>query len=483
MAAQPASAVERAVETHLLIDGGMVKHYLTEGMHLVPGPVVKDDAAGVMLHEDFFSNPPRRWEVRYDNGYPTVLKDPATGTLRLYYSLFVIDPSSANTPLERRPHETYEPTKERVVAWAVAESVDGVTWTKPELGIVEFDGDTANNLLMIRAHGTGIMLDEDDPDPRRRYKVVTRIDLPDGGRAFGTMFSEDGLHFSPVHAWKEPVPRADTHNAPFRDPRTGTYGITTRVWKDGIRVCVLSTSPDFERWTEPHEILRSNPPASQIYSMPIFTHRNQYIGLSAIFHEGDRHAPDFDLVDCELATAHDLDSWQMVAPGRPLIPRGAGSYPDGAFDNACIYAACPVEIDGETWIYYFGGNGRHTGFRETGLGRVRVDLDRLAGYRTVSDREGRLVIGPFTAGADDFALLADVPNDGSLSWRLVDAEGRALAEVGEAWRDLSAGHGWRALQGGPAMERLRGRAICIDLRAQNAQIFAVRTSCAHQRFH
>ena len=471
-----------SVVTHLLMDGGMIRHHQTDRMRLIATPAQKDAGTGVMLREEFFDDPGRRWEARFDNGYPTVLRDPGTGLLRLYYTLFIVDPSATSTSLDRRPHETYRPSSERVVAFAVAESTDGVTWAKPELGLVEFDGDTANNLIMLRAHGTGIMLDLEDPDPNRRYKMVTRIDVPTG-RAFGTAFSADGIHFGPVTPWAGPVPLADTHNAPFRDPATGMYGITTRVWKDGVRICALSTSPDFIHWSEPVEILRGQAPYHQIYSMPVFTHHGQFIGLPALYHEGDRSADDFDLVETELATAHALDSWQQVAPGNPLIDRGPGRYPDGAFDAGCVYAACPIEIDGTTWIYYFGSNGRHTGFREASLGRARVDLDRLAGYRPIDNAlDGRLVVGPFLLTTDDVEVLADIDADGELSWRLVDPDGRVPNGIPDELHTIAPGSGWHALPLGPAIAAWAGREACLQFTARRAQLFAVRTSCEHRRF-
>lgn len=472
-----------AVTTRLLIDGGLIRHFLTEGMRMHTRPLEKDVESGVMLREEYFGDPARSWEARFDNGYPTILRDPATGLYRLYYSLIVFDPASTNTPLARRPFENYVPGKDRIVAWAVAESVDGVRWTKPDLGLVECNGDRHNNLLMINVHGTGIMLDADDPDANRRYKLITRIDLPEGGRAFGTAFSADGIHFTPITPWNGPVPRADTHNAPFKDHKSGGYGVTTRIWKDGTRVCMLSTSSDFVHWTPLQEIMRGRPPFDQVYSMPIFTHHGHYIGLPAMFHEGDRTADDFDLVDVEVATAYNVDSWQFVAAGDPLIERGPGTYPDGAFDAACVYAACPIEIDGDTWVYYLGSNGRHTGFREGAFGRARVDLDRLAGYRTIdAHTPGRLVVGPFLVDADDIEALIDVEAGGDVRWRLVDGDGCVPAGLTDAHHALESRSGWQALPLGSQLEEWRGREVCIEFTAVRAQVFALRTSAEHRRF-
>jgi len=62
-----------------------------------------------------------------------------------------------------------------------AESDDGVTWTKPELGLVDFNGDTKNNICLIESEVPSlakvndfltVIHEPDDPDPMT--KPVTR---------------------------------------------------------------------------------------------------------------------------------------------------------------------------------------------------------------------------------------------------------------------------------------------------------------------
>jgi hypothetical protein len=62
---------------------------------------------------------------------------------------------------------------------AYAESVDGVTWVKPELGLVEFRGSKKNNLVDVGGAwgfvNLKVIKDEADPDASRRYKMVTHV--------------------------------------------------------------------------------------------------------------------------------------------------------------------------------------------------------------------------------------------------------------------------------------------------------------------
>ena len=112
-----------------------------------------------MFREDYFSQPPRKWEVRYDNSYPNVIFDSEAKCYRLYYTLIVKDAVSEATSLEQRASQDYHPLPGRIVGLAYAESSDGVHWEKPNLGLVEFEGSKENNLLMLYDTESHLYLD------------------------------------------------------------------------------------------------------------------------------------------------------------------------------------------------------------------------------------------------------------------------------------------------------------------------------------
>ncbi len=54
-----------------------------------------------------------------------------------------------------------------------ATSKDGVSWEKPDLGLVEFRGSKKNNIFLkwsLWSHC--VIKDAGDPDPQRRYKLL-----------------------------------------------------------------------------------------------------------------------------------------------------------------------------------------------------------------------------------------------------------------------------------------------------------------------
>lgn len=381
---------------YFFFDSGTLNGFLMSNTKIEVNQIHKDEENNPLFREDFFSSPPKRWEVRYDNSYPNLIYDPKYKVYRCYYTCFSYDSCSAGTPLEQRASVKYQPMGDRITSLCYAESPDGIHFTKPALGLVEFDGSTDNNILMRYAHGTGVFLDTEELDPNKRFKLITKVEYNGSRHYMAVAFSEDGIHFTKPLEWPRYNPAADTHNFVLRDPKTGKFLLFTRIWKNGVRICARSESTDFINWTEPVEVLRGSGFASQVYSMVVFPYNGLYLGMASIYHNGDAEAEDFDTVDVELKYSTKSDAWESIAPGGHLIQRGKGTYPRGEFDCGCIYAAAPVEIDGKLWIYYMGGNGRHSNFRETSFARGWIEKDKFAGYIPRDpDKEGKLVTSHF----------------------------------------------------------------------------------------
>ncbi|QDU82330.1 hypothetical protein Pla110_40850 [Polystyrenella longa] len=78
-----------------------------------------------------------------------------------------------------------------------AESDDGIHWTKPKLGQVEIAGSKQNNALLLPEEITqcaAVILDEADPDPNRRYKMVYTALTHTW--VFRPATSPDGIHWT-----------------------------------------------------------------------------------------------------------------------------------------------------------------------------------------------------------------------------------------------------------------------------------------------
>jgi len=160
---------------------------------------------------------------------------------------------------------------------AYAESEDGVHWRKPELGIIEFEGSKANNLVWDGGPGNLAPFRDDNPDskPDERYKAVAR------SQDLHALVSPDGLHWKLTENSPISTDRPfDSHNIAFWDAETKRYVAYTRgirktgkVGKgmnakffDGVRWVRRTTSKDFRTWTPLEPIQTGDAPREELYT-------------------------------------------------------------------------------------------------------------------------------------------------------------------------------------------------------------------------
>jgi len=137
----------------------------------------------------------------------------------------------------------------------LAESSDGITWSRPELGLVEYEGSRRNNIIIDARDDSSPAINFvpfKDPNPNAaddaRYKALANNRGYKGLFALG---SPDGLHWNLLR--DEPVITKgyfDSQNLAFWDGERGEYRDYHRDFRHGrdILTCVSS---DFLDWTEP----------------------------------------------------------------------------------------------------------------------------------------------------------------------------------------------------------------------------------------
>jgi hypothetical protein len=136
-----------------------------------------------------------------------------------------------------------------------AESLDGIHWVKPELGLFEFQGSKKNNIVWaIPKLGSFTPFKDTNPDcpPDELYKSLAS----GAGPGLYACKSPDGIHWSALVI--PPIISKgtfDTQNSSFWDPLRNHYWAYVRDFHKGIRDIRVSTSSDFRAWTEP-ELLR-----------------------------------------------------------------------------------------------------------------------------------------------------------------------------------------------------------------------------------
>ncbi len=208
------------------------------------------------------------------SGYHSVFYDPELDKYRMYYKAWHLD--VANGKLNTGSHPLY---------CCYAESEDGIHWRKPELGLVDFQGSKANNIVLAPTTYGEVTSDPGHPavfrdenpacPPGARYKAVIRASKPHGLLFFQ---SPDGFQWSLLHPQPTITDGAfDSQNLAFFDAHLGAYRAYWRIftagqadgttWKPaGHRAIRTAVSKDLIHW-EPWQDLRYvDSPSEQLYT-------------------------------------------------------------------------------------------------------------------------------------------------------------------------------------------------------------------------
>jgi hypothetical protein len=182
------------------------------------------------------------WEGRYC-GYVTVIKD--GDGCRIYYRGI--------------PEAGHDGNDTEVTC--VAESKDGITFTRPILGLYEAEGSKDNNIILADAapfsHNFAPFLDtRPGCPPEERYKAIAGTSK---GGLYG-FISADGYRWTklegPLIEHEGPAFSFDSQNNAFWSESEQTYVCYFRTWRKkpenasgiGYRWISRRTSPDFRQW-------------------------------------------------------------------------------------------------------------------------------------------------------------------------------------------------------------------------------------------
>ena len=265
----PAAPVDIGSRRELFVDGVLIDR-LTGG-------------AALRLHHP----EPREIVIVHDapwegsgSGYHSIFQD---GSLyRMYYKAWHLD--------VRAPGKVVMDSHPLFCCYA--ESDDGISWRKPDLGLVEFRGSKKNNIVMApgkvgRADPDpghpAVFLDDNPACPTEaRYKAILRSNNPHGLLAYG---SPDGLRWKPMSETPVITEGAfDSQNLAFWDGARGEYRAYWRIftegvtrageWKPaGVRGIRTAASADFLHWGPPADLSYVDSPPEHLYTNQVKPYR------------------------------------------------------------------------------------------------------------------------------------------------------------------------------------------------------------------
>lgn len=309
---------------------------------------------------------------------------------------------------------------------AYAESVDGVNWVKPELGLVAFRGSKKNNLVDVGAAwgfvNLKVIKDAADPDASRRYKMVTHVYFRHHTR-LGTLLpfvSADGFTWRPVkevNPVKGELRKQDLLVPGFHlEPACGLYqwdGQYVLTAQNAMphthhyqgRVVRLHRSADFVNWsststlafvrTAQHEYLgagKSREGEQNHEGIAVWPRANVLLGVYGRWH-GAAAWKDVS-VDLGFVVSNDGHTFREPKHEWTLLERGR----DGVWDQGGIIQGQGFENIGEkTFLYYGAWDPRATGGPEVKRGGVGI----AAWPR---DRMGDLVFDASGEGPGDYQM-------------------------------------------------------------------------------
>ena len=248
-----------------------------------------------------------------------------------------------------------------------ARSIDGMHWERPDLGIVEYNGNRQNNILHDSRNQQGalghmVFLDLYAPANERFKMLLQRKVEPSpwlqSGRCrynfawqvYGAV-SGDGINWRMLDEPLFPY-NSDTQTTIVREP--DRYRMYVRMWgtRQGCRFARMvgyTESNHFGNFLAPTDILRADdvdPDEMDFYTSAATKLRDDlYVMLPAAFYHRE------DVLRPHLAVSRDGVLFTRV--GRePLFDLGAG------FDSHCIYVA-PGAVPGprpNTWWFYYLGH-------------------------------------------------------------------------------------------------------------------------------
>lgn len=492
-------------QSQLLVDDYFIER--SHGIELAVNPPRK--MGRVLL-------PEKPWEA-YRIFVQTVLHD--GDIYRMYYSCMPSKPAGKGDTIKCR-HCSREVADDTVICscgWcpsakthermfgnmAYAESKDGVHWEKPTLGLKEFDGSKANNLVPNVGPVVSIV-----PNPLRGARLLS---LPADLNVIKLTGSDDGRVFRVLAEGLSPF-SMDTSNQILWDPNHQKYVAYLRGFP-GRRVVVRAETDDPTQTPWPHgeganldiekgsKYVTTELPTVmdgtrlgtyEIYNPALNIYPNQeggvYLAFPTVYrayprqpgrpHHNYNKAPNDGMAEIYLLVSRDGKKFSIPEKTAYVSP-GTENEPDRGYLSMAVGI---IEKGDELWQYYTGVEVTHgvvdPGER-SGIGGAYLLVqkrDRFAGARAGHAR-GEIVTPPLIFSGNRLEINVDCGGLGEAWVEILDAEGNPIP----GFRmdefdvvDMNHVHARCAWMENPDVGKLAGQPIRLRFKLRAATLYAFR---------
>ena len=372
-------------------------------------------------------------------------------------------------------------SKHEVVCYA--ESEDGIHWTKPDLGLVDFNGSKQNNIVWDGA-GSHNFAPFKDTNPNckadRKYKA-----LAGGAGGLHAFKSSDGIRWSLMSDGPVITKGAfDSQNLAFWDTTRNAYvdfhrGANT-TGNTRVRDIMTCISADFIHWTEPAWIQYPGAPIEHLYTnqiTPYYRAPHIFMGFPKRFmptrHIGE--AADKGVSDGVFMTSRDglrFKRWgeAFIRSGlqkeRWINRNNMTSW--GILETASDIPGTPNELSIYSTEGYYGG----------GSCRLRRFTLRLDGFVSVQAplSGGEIVTRSLVFDGSALVINFSTSGVGSVQVEVQNSEGKAIEGFALADSEIYGDEIAHVViwSGGSDLRSLAGKPIRLRFVLRDADVYSFR---------
>ncbi len=415
---------------------------------------VVDDINGAVrkVHqpEKCADNPVIAPEHKYEGtglaSFGTVMRDSQTGKFRAWVPAF----------------EHFERRKAKGRSCATGnyyESDDGLSWDRPNVGLIERHGNKDNNIVVMSyTDNLSVFELPERMRDRGRFamsycdclvgddaKFIENPERSHGMRMF-LAFSEDGMRFEQAPENPIWVGRTDCNNCIVYNAQRDVFMYYRRATINAgeIRRIAYSESKDLITWTQPINIIRreENDPL-YIYSLAVSHYHGVYLGMLMLLHahpDGkNNRLPDGrdHQMNTELVWSRDGVNWERH-PLKPIFIDTSSNH-RGALDwGMAMGMNNVIEMDDHVRVYYGGRECLHGGnllasdpMRST----ICLSTLRRDGFVSISadDNGGMMLTKPLAYPGGKLHINAKTADNGFIRIAVREGEGVRDGEWAKAF--------------------------------------------------
>lgn len=384
-----------------------------------------------------------------------------------------------------------------------AESVDGISWSKPNLGLFEVNGTRDNNVVLMdnslrTTHNLSVMYDSrQGVEADERFKAVGGESTKNPSSGLFRYVSPDGIHWKRYSKDTTALFNAkelDSQNVLTWVPSENVYAIYLRGWTGGkpgqryppggIRSIARSVSKDFIHWSEPEWMTFGDTPVEHLYTNtthPYFRAPQIMVSMPFRFSPKVKVLSDAQLME----NGTDPTQWQGVADAVFMTSRGGNVY-DRKFLESFVrpgpeqknwgarsnMPAMGVISTGKNEMSFFVT--RAYGTKDIFLERMKLRTDGFASLHA-GYSEGNVISKPMILRWGKFNMNYSTSSIGYVKVILLNEKGKEIPGFGEADAERITGDkidGEIRWKSGKTLKDLANTKVRIKFIARDADIYS-----------